>query len=83
MISPTCPKCHFDGIATPPANQPPPIAGEFTVCYRCGQIVQFEGEAAGTVRLVADAELLSLPVVIRQQLRRMRQIARDRIERVN
>ncbi len=81
-MSPECPKCHFAEVARPPADQPPAMEGEFTVCYRCGQILQFEA-AAATVRPVLDAELLDMPVAIRQQLRRMRQIVRDRIERVN
>ena len=86
LPTPACPKCKSTMGITCDADARlprPPQAGDFAVCYLCGQIVQFEGENAGTVRAVADCELLEMPVVTRQQLRRMRQIVRDRVERMN
>lgn len=81
-----CPKCKSPirtvaGIGLPGV---PLVAkpGDFCVCWICGQICQFLDDAVN-VKPVSDAELLEFPVYVRQQIRRMRAIVRQKVERFN
>jgi hypothetical protein len=78
-----CPGCKglVMGATSADAHKRAPVPGDLTVCIECGQIAQFGTELE--LEPVTDADLLSYPRAVSQQLRAMRRAVRARVERVN